>query len=110
VERYHPEGTFKETSMKNNPDYRTHPMFDRDKRWEIHFLQVPKAPPGCVSDIDVYGLPCPEGVYHNLTRNRCSRLSWIYNCKEPKSGDIGKRVVFAGPVYRTENTHRTELD
>jgi hypothetical protein len=26
------------------------------------------------------------------------------------AGDVSAELVFAGPVYRTENTHRTELD
>jgi hypothetical protein len=29
---------------------------------------------------------------------------------EPVTGSSVLRIVFAGPVYRTENTHRTELD
>jgi hypothetical protein len=46
---------------------------------------------------------------------------WVYTNKYNADGDIIKRkarlvakgyaqIVFAGPVYRTENTHRTELD
>jgi hypothetical protein len=30
--------------------------------------------------------------------------------KSKKVGKPASKVVFAGPVYRTENTHRTELD
>jgi len=70
MERYHPEGTFEEVSAKNNPDHRTHTWYDQEKQWQILFLQNPKAPPGCVSDVSVYGHPCPNGTYCDLAKIR----------------------------------------
>ena len=99
VEMYHPEGTFKEISMKNVQDHRSHTMYDREKRWQILFLRTPKAPPGCVSDINVYGQPCPFGKYKDLTGTRRSQPSWIYNRMEPQTADIGR----VAPTPRPED-------
>ena len=89
-EEYNPENTFLKISPKRDLDHRYHSMFDRERRWQILFLRPPKAPPGCVSDVNVYGQPCPEGVYKDThkKRRRLRRPAWIYNRMEPRTGDI----------------------
>ena len=101
MEEYDPENTFIEISPKRDTDHRFHTMYDRERRWQILFLRPPKAPPGCVSDVNIYGQPCPEGVYKDMSkkRRRLRRPAWIYNCKEPKTGDI-RRIA---PVPKPED-------
>ncbi|EDR00561.1 uncharacterized protein LACBIDRAFT_334083 [Laccaria bicolor S238N-H82] len=101
VEQHHPENTFLETSPKRNPDYMTYTRFDRERRWQILFLKPLKAPPGCVSDIDIFGQPCPDGTYKDMAqkRKRVGRPAWIYNRMDPKTNDLRKEA----PVPRPED-------
>ena len=98
-EEYDPENTFIEISPKRDLDHRYHLMYDRERRWQILFLRSPKAPPGCVSDINVYGQPCPEGVYRDMSkkRRRLRRPAWIYNRMEPRTGDIRREAPIPKP-------------
>ena len=98
-EEYDPENTFIEISLKRDLDHRYHLMYDRERRWQILFLRSPKAPPGCVSDINVYGQPCPEGVYKDMSkkRRRLRRPAWIYNRMEPRTGDIRREAPIPKP-------------
>ena len=70
MEEYNPENTFIEIPPKRDTDYRFHTMYDREQQWQILFLSPPKAPPGCVSDVNIYSQPCPEGVYKDMSKKR----------------------------------------
>ena len=98
-EEYDPENTFHKISPKRDLDHRYHSMFDRERCWQILFLRPPKAPPGCVSDINVYGQPCPEEVYKDMSKKirRLRRLAWIYNRMEPRTGDIRREAPTPKP-------------
>ena len=56
------KGTLQEVGTKHNFDHYTYSMYDREKRWHIHFLRRPKLPEGCVSNPEVFGQPCPAGT------------------------------------------------
>lgn len=98
VESYDLEGTFEEVSTKKPLDHRSHSMYDRENRWQILFLRPPKAPLGCVSDVNVFGQPCPEGIYNDVNEKRRRRPYWIYYQMEPRTADVGREA----PVPRPE--------
>ena len=99
LEQHEPEGLFKEVSTKVNPEYRTHSRYDRERRWQILFLQAPRPPPGCVSDVSVFGQPCPEGKYRDTNKTRRPQPMWIYDSLEPRTTDIGR----VAPTPRPED-------
>ena len=90
LEKYHPEGTFQEVGAKHVFDHHTYSMYDREKRWHIHYLHRPKVPEGCVSNPEVFGQPCPPGTYLNFGGKRRQRPHWIYQSMEPKASDVNK--------------------
>ena len=69
-EEYDPENMFVKISWKRDFDHRYHSMFDREQCWQILFLRPPKAPLGCISDINIFCQPCPEGVYKDMSKKR----------------------------------------
>ena len=97
LERPNAEGTLQEVGTKHNFDYYTYSMYDREKRWHIHFLRRPKLPEGCVSNPEVFGQPCPAGTYLNFGGKRRQRPRWIYHSKEPKAMDVGKKAPTPKP-------------
>ena len=54
LERPNTEGTLQEVGTQHNFDHYTYSMYDREKRWHIHFLCRPKLPEGCVSNPEVF--------------------------------------------------------
>ena len=97
MESYDPNDTFQEVGTKQIIQHRVHSMYDRERRWHIHFLRPPKAPEGCVSNPDVFGQPCPAGIYLSIGGTRRSQLQWIYKTMEPKSMDIGRTAPTPKP-------------
>ncbi|EDR09760.1 uncharacterized protein LACBIDRAFT_317869 [Laccaria bicolor S238N-H82] len=98
VENYDPEGSFKEVGAKNAPVHPTHSMYDREKCWHLFFLRPPKIPEGCVSDLSIFGQPCPKGVYKGINKKRFVQPRWIYQTMEPQPTDVGRKA----PVPRPE--------
>ncbi|EDQ99451.1 uncharacterized protein LACBIDRAFT_316546 [Laccaria bicolor S238N-H82] len=99
VENYQPKGSFREVGAKFIPDHHSHSMYDRDKHHHLFFLHPPRAPEGCVSNPDVFGMPCPKGIYKDMNKNRRPQPYWIYKTQEPQSADVGK----IAPVPRPED-------
>ena len=97
MENYDPNGTFREVGTKQIIQHRVHSMYDRERRWHIHFLRPPKAPEGCVSNPDVFGQPCPAGIYLSIGGTRRPQPQWIYKTMEPKSMDIGRTAPTPKP-------------
>ncbi|EDR06693.1 uncharacterized protein LACBIDRAFT_328613 [Laccaria bicolor S238N-H82] len=102
VENHQPEGTFCKVGAKFAPNHRSHSMYDRDKHRHLFFLHPPRAPEGCVSNPDVFGIPCPKGIYKDMTKTQHSQPFWIYKTQEPQSSDVGK----VAPVPRPEDLPR----
>ena len=72
-------------------NFRNEPGVHQD--WWGSVKCCPRPPPGCVSEVSIFGQPCSEGKYCDMNKIHRPQPMWIYNSLKPWPADVGREAL-----------------